>query len=79
MGIQYSDMPAWEFASLESQPGIHTVSAVRDGGISASSTGSDPDELLRELLAWARRTETALPAQQTTSNAEAAPLPALVA
>jgi hypothetical protein len=53
MGLQFDDLPKWEFAVVERSPGIYEIRAVRDGGVHGESTGSDYDTLLEDLKRWA--------------------------
>lgn len=54
MGLEFSDLPSWEFTVIKSPHGEYHVRAVRDGGISGDGSGSDPDSLLSDLKEWAR-------------------------
>jgi hypothetical protein len=65
MGFEFDDLPHWEFTIVEMSPGVYRVTAVRDGGIRAESTGEGPDEMMEDLKAWARKTERDLAAKQT--------------
>ena len=57
MGLQFDDLPRWEFSAVERSPGIYEIRAVRDGGVTGESTGSDYDTLLEDLKQWARGVE----------------------
>jgi hypothetical protein len=60
MGLQYDDLPHWEFTVDESSPGIYRVLARRDGGIAGEATGPNSDTLLADLRKWAHKTEADL-------------------
>ena len=66
MGIQFEDLPEWEFTVVEQSAGIYQITAVRNGGIHGDSTGSDFDGLMEDLKAWARKTERDLAARRRT-------------
>lgn len=57
MGHRYDDLPDWEFTVVERSPGVYDVTAIRDGGISGSASGVDPDAALADLRDWAKRVE----------------------
>jgi hypothetical protein len=53
MGVEFADLPHWEFTVIEFSPGGYTVRAIRDGGITGEGSGSDPESLLEDLKQWA--------------------------
>ena len=63
MGLQYDDLPSWEFTVVEATNGIYEVAAIRDGGISGSASGVDPDAALADLRTWATKVERDLAAR----------------
>ena len=60
MGIQYDDLPRWEFTVATTSPGIYRVLARRDGGIAGEGTGLSFDTLLADLRVWAQKIEVDL-------------------
>ncbi len=60
VGIQFDDLPAWEFVVNEASAGVYALKAVRNGGISGEASGSDYDGLLADLKEWAHRVENGL-------------------
>ena len=60
MGIQYDDLPGWEFTVEEQSAGLYRLEVARDGGITGGGTGTDPDALLDEYKEWARKVEAEL-------------------
>lgn len=63
MGLQFDDLPLWEFTMIEMSPGIYRVTAVRDGGIRGESSGSGPEAMMEDLKDWARKTDLDLEAR----------------
>ena len=57
MGIEFEDLPHWEFTVVEFSPGSYRIKAVRDGGVRGEGTGTDPDSLLDEFKQWAHNVE----------------------
>jgi hypothetical protein len=57
MGVQYAELPEWEFTVEEFSPGGYRVRAIRNGGITGEASGPDPDSLLDDLRRWATRIE----------------------
>ena len=57
MGVQYAELPDWEFTVEELQPGGYRVRAIRNGGITGEASGPAPDTLLDDLKWWATRIE----------------------
>ena len=54
MGYQFDELPSWEFTVTEQSAGVYRVRAVREGGVTGESTGTDPDGQIEELKVWAR-------------------------
>lgn len=57
MGIQFDDLPSWEFSSVEITPGIYSVKATRDGGVVGESTGSHHETMVEGLRDWALKVD----------------------
>lgn len=57
MGLQFDDLPQWEFTIEEFSPGIYRLRAVRGGGITGEGTGTDTDALIDEYRRWALQVE----------------------
>lgn len=51
------DLPLWEFTERELSPGLYEVVAARDGGITGSGSGTDPEALMADLREWARKVD----------------------
>lgn len=68
MGQQFEELPEWEFTTDEFAPGAYRVVAVRNGGITGDSHGTDLDSALVELRNWAQSVEQEL-AEQTEYEA----------
>lgn len=52
MGLQYDDLPGWDFTIVEQSAGVYRLTAARDGGIIGGGTDTDPDALLDEYKRW---------------------------
>ncbi len=57
MGLQYEDLPQFEFTVVETSAGVYGLNAVRDGGVTGGGSGTDPDELLDEFKRSAHKVE----------------------
>jgi hypothetical protein len=60
MGLEFVDLPEWEFTVTEKSAGIYEIRAVRNGGIHGESTGANYDALLDDLKDWARQVDADL-------------------
>ena len=60
MGLQFDDLPAWEFTIVESSAGVYRLNAVREGGITGGGTGTDSDALVDQFKRWAHKVEDEL-------------------
>ena len=57
MGIEYPDLPGWEFTTNQVSPGEFRIGVVGPGGVNAESgIVEDPDDCIEEMREWARRT-----------------------
>lgn len=53
MGIEYPELPGWEFTVIEESLGQHRVRAVGPRGVTAESAAVDVDAALADLRRWA--------------------------
>ena len=58
MGVEYPELPGWEFTVNEVSPGQYRVRAVGPRGITGESGAVEPDTALEELRQWARTVPT---------------------
>lgn len=57
MGVEYPDLPGWEFTTVRISPGEFRVRVVGPGGVNADSeVVDDPDDCIEDMRQWARRT-----------------------
>ena len=68
MGIEYDDLPLWEFSVSEVAAGVYRVRAVRDGRITGETTSTDPDDALQELKHWAQQIDDERTGDDAPSN-----------
>jgi hypothetical protein len=57
MGVEYPDLPGWEFTTKQVSEDEFLIRVVGPGGVTAESrVVEDPDDCIEEMRQWARRT-----------------------
>lgn len=58
VGLEYSELPGWEFTVIEVSPGQYRVRAVGPRGVTSEAGAVDPETALEDLRQWAKTVRT---------------------